>query len=765
MTFQGSAGAMGMFQDLIEDRTRLRLLTVLVSVLMYLLLTFDLLAVEKVVPKTTISEIAFSSTVPAFVYMGDALAHAPGVQAMDEDGEFLGGRVITATVKSMFVTETHDTLDCTTSTLQELQGTLEGMQISAPCALGLSGGLNSTDAWGDTRFTDLKFEGGPTGIYHLEFGVSGTEEDSVAEPVSAVIEVLSTVLHIQPKSIPPYQVKFNETFSTFQVEVLSDEWRRLEGRRVTVFAGDRPEIRMRGRSTHHMFGQAYALVEGATAVTNADGVATFSKFKVTAATQAWTYLYFYCEGTVVSWSSESAKGERAIDGIEDETSPVYVPPILLTYDLWMSELQSFPSSIVLTFADGTSVSEAAEMHANGDPVADTDITITEGLPLPTENLRVCASYEYFENLDFSMATLKPLVGEKIIALVAIADGHHFMNMYEPNDEGEGAVHHKDLLNPVSTLTDSNGCATFDALAFSVRGHHGNYRLRFAMGGFVSADLSPLIRVQTSIASVEVLTEGRVLLNMFGGQQGAKKTAGASKTIQNMQETLIVRASDANGEPIAGKRVSEVDLVSMDGSAIVGSSLLVNVDPTLGLRSETARDGLAVVQCEFVAIPPSVADPDCVETSDTSCPTARLRVTIDGVQSTVSERTAIGVAPRTEAKIAKDQASVHQEGAWACQRVHLDGMPPAFMQTELAEIHDEEAEFLSRCIDISTVSVHARNADNDELPLCALLETADEEPDNGSVDSATDCLVRMPIFAPNVQLVLEHCLLKAFEQSG
>jgi hypothetical protein len=73
-----------MVQDLIEDRVRFRAVTVGIVVVMYLLLTYDLLETTQLDAKTTINSIAFSSTLPSFMYMGAGLAHAPAIQALDE---------------------------------------------------------------------------------------------------------------------------------------------------------------------------------------------------------------------------------------------------------------------------------------------------------------------------------------------------------------------------------------------------------------------------------------------------------------------------------------------------------------------------------------------------------------------------------------------------------------------------------------------------------------------------------------------------------
>ena len=87
-----------MLQDMVEDRTRFRALTVATAMVMYLLLVGDILTYTKVDKDATIAKLEMSSTLPAFGYLGEALVHAPAVQALLVSGDAVEGRTIGATV-------------------------------------------------------------------------------------------------------------------------------------------------------------------------------------------------------------------------------------------------------------------------------------------------------------------------------------------------------------------------------------------------------------------------------------------------------------------------------------------------------------------------------------------------------------------------------------------------------------------------------------------------------------------------------------------
>lgn len=716
-----------MIQDLIEDRTRFRTITVGIAVVMYLLLTYDLLESMEQTTKTAINSIAFSSTVPAAVYLGAGLAHAPAVKALDEDGLTLSGRWIETTIDAMFVTDTSRTLDCSTHTLQLLANTLQGLSIAEACTQVLVHRRNVTDRAGDAQLTELRLLAGPPGLYLLKFGVEDADINSVAKPLQAPLRVLSEVLHIEPLSPPPRGVEFGTAFEPFSVQVLSDEWTGLMDKRVVVFSWSTPELEMTEATVHHIFGQGFAQLAGASAFTDVDGIATFGDLRVLAATQTWTYLFFYCEGVVVSWSGEIIDGNRPVAGMKAFAPPVYVSPILL----------SFLSDEVQIFAQvdgGIRLSDAmlaAESRRIGQlctdprcPLGEDPIVVTEG-----SAFEVTVAVKDFYG--------QPHQGVRVVATMAEAAGYFLPQQYEPADRGDDAQSHKQLVNPISEPSGVDGVARFTNMQFSARGQHGMYRLQFWANGFggdmYGTVLSNVYDVRTSVGYVEIVTYGSVLLSMHGGQ-GAKSVSGVSSRVARLPETIVVKVTDIEREPIQGKRVDDVMLVS-DGVLLAGAELIVADEEDQGLQIETGSDGLAVIPVRYLVLPLNVADPDCNEPS--VCKDARLVVSVDGVQSSL-EWGPLAVAPRNEAHIRKARAEdpVRPLTSYDCQRIEVQGIPGMKLQGDLANVVDDQSDRQSRCVPTDQVTVVAKSALGNDLEVC----DGSEEQEGCATEGGASCML-------------------------
>ena len=82
--------------------------------------------------------------------------------------------------------------------------------------------------------------------------------------------------------------------------VLDTQFSPSANRTVTIFASEFPNFfrpwETGGKTaTHHLRGQNYALLDGVTAITDANGVATWERLTLIASSSKFLYLFFYCD--------------------------------------------------------------------------------------------------------------------------------------------------------------------------------------------------------------------------------------------------------------------------------------------------------------------------------------------------------------------------------------------------------------------------------------------------------------------------------------
>ena len=729
-----------MIQDMVEDRTRFRALTVATAMVMYLLLVSDILTYTKIETDTTIAKLEKSSTLPAFGYLGEALVHAPAVETLLASGDAIEGRTVTAAILEVFVTDLSGTVDCSTSAVAKRHGTARGLRLAGVCDTALSGASNTTSEQGDARFTQLIFPSGPPGLYTVRFDTAADDMDAVNEPLDASIKLLSTVLHLKPLGPAPPDVTIGPsgwpTWAQPEVLVLSDEWMPLAGKKVTIFSWPWPEFETT-EAKHHIVGQHLALLEGNTAISDAEGIASFSSLHITTATSPFTYLMLYCEGVVVSWNSESITGERPIQ--DAPAAKAYVPPILIApskpdatgrqeeWEVLIHDAvllsESIDSSLDGYDCTGEAINEAKWCGEDFNKTRATcpagckfnkPLSVQEGAALPATAIKVavkrpatCTGEPSDPSLEWGCSeylaerlriekickgkwakcqknnvdnlTIYQQFGEscpagcaytpsggvpnqRVVAVLASANGMFLPRFFETGGEGEGDPNHKQLLNPVSVVTDAAGIATFDDLRFTTYGAAGLYRLAFAAGGQVSTDVSRAIDVSTSVAEVRILSRGGILLDLQGATP-ASQVPGTSEVLLRYPQTLTVLVLNGHGEPVAGKKVS-VHLVDSTDTLIYGATLVVDVKAAQdqGMSVVSGDDGIATFPVKWLSLPTGVADPDCIEgTTPAGCTAAGFRANVDGVASKL--RVAGGVpiptaySPRHEALELNDRGKI------------------------------------------------------------------------------------------------------------
>lgn len=703
-------GCSRMVQDMVEDRTRFRTLTVATAMFMYLLLVSDILTYTETEADTTIEKLEISSTLPAFGYLGEKLAHTPAVQALLATGDAVEGRTIAVSVVEVFVADLSGTVDCSTLSVEKWLATTRALRFDGVCEAVLPNSIasNQTSEQGDARFAQLIFPSAPPGLYTVRFDAAVQDQDAVNEPLHAQIKLLSTVLHLKPLQPPPPEVSIGPngwpTWAQPKVLVLSDEWIPLPGKKVVIFSWPWPEFEMTESGTHHITGQQLALLQNNTAISDNNGIASFTALQITAATAPFTYLMLYCEGVVVSLNSESITGERAEPSAP--AAKAYVPPILIASSTsgdvqWEVSVhravllsESIDTSLDGYDCTGTPTNPSTQCGDNfaktprscpAGCIFNAPLDVQEGTALPSSAIRVTVKQpatctgqpsdpdlewscsEYLQerqrilrlcrnkwalcerhnrnNLDMYSedGELCPtgcrytpsvgIAGQNVIAMLASANGIFLPSYFETGGGGEGDPNSKQLLNPVSTPTNSDGVATFENLTFSTYGAAGLYRLAFAAGGQVSTSVSRAIAVATSVAEVRILTRGGVLLDLYNAIPAAR-VPGTSELLLRYPQTLTVQILSADGRPVAGKRV-EVQLIDATDTLIDGASLVVDVNAAQeeGMSVDSGADGIATFPIKWRSLPNGVADPDCDEaTSPVGCRAAGFRATVDGISS-------------------------------------------------------------------------------------------------------------------------------------
>jgi hypothetical protein len=125
--------------DLVEDRSRARVIGVMMIFCFYVLLQSALTATSDEPPEPIVGEFTVASSMPAVIDVFTPLAHELKLLTKSDNGSAMIGRAITGVV-AMVVQATPPlyTLDCDSARLHSLRGTMYAMQRTQACQPRLS---------------------------------------------------------------------------------------------------------------------------------------------------------------------------------------------------------------------------------------------------------------------------------------------------------------------------------------------------------------------------------------------------------------------------------------------------------------------------------------------------------------------------------------------------------------------------------------------------------------------------------------------------
>ena len=172
------------FADMIEDRTRDRIMLVAGMTFLFFLI---ILSANPLQPgKPTVEKMSFGSPPQLSQSLGIAAGRAPRIFTQLSDGKipplkFIQGIV---SVDSIVVPDAKETIDCSTSRLRALQDTIESLRFAEPCKVKIEHDTTDSDSAGVLNFEQLTIDG-PAGDYHLKFSAKDTKV-SLTKTISMV---------------------------------------------------------------------------------------------------------------------------------------------------------------------------------------------------------------------------------------------------------------------------------------------------------------------------------------------------------------------------------------------------------------------------------------------------------------------------------------------------------------------------------------------------------------------------------------------------
>ena len=373
------------------------------------------------------------------------------------------------------------------------------------------------------------------------------------------------------------------------VQVFGDRGKPIVGVVVTAFAWPTPQFDYsaqpdgklgysRRANVPFPMDSAVTLSGARSLPTNENGIAFFTDLTVTGTTHKIMYLHFYCQGTIVSWSTPQKY-------VDDNFNPVFNLP--LEIDVSANNTRR-PTSVVVSAATAAAAVE-----------------VTEGKSFPTPP---------------TVAVLPARAGRKVFAVVTrrgtggtdfsqINGGRQDPNNYK-RPSGLPEIATKRLMHAVAE-TGADGRATFTRLAFQVSGAHGQYEINFVCDG-VWAEQSTAVRVRSSIVQAAVLSRA---VTVPGAGVHILSRSGSGVTEQEAV-TFILRATDALGNGLPGKApfvrlyrnvtagLEEID--PADGVAAVALMSPPRPEQPALIGAYTGEDGLVGARVYFTLVNRSVS---------------------------------------------------------------------------------------------------------------------------------------------------------------
>ena len=235
-------------------------------------------------------------------------------------------------------------------------------------------------------------------------------------------------------------------------------YRPVANATVTVFASEYlnffqewvPEAaktdRSDGTALHHARGQNYALLSGATsALTGADGIATWTDLTLLASSSKYLYLMFYCEGAVASWNDPAMS--PPVPG-RLPRPPRYVSPIYVDSPIAAVQYLDPTSSSSLSPVDCSGDYELpivveGELIAgsSGGALAAPRVRVLDASGAPLAGVQVIANRARYDTLispylgfaSPSPHPISPVSPSQVMAVVHTAGSQQLPNLGRPEN--------------------------------------------------------------------------------------------------------------------------------------------------------------------------------------------------------------------------------------------------------------------------------------------------------------------------------------------
>ena len=504
--------------DIAQDSVRSRAAALASYALLFFLLVFALLSppvntvssglsllVTSSLPQVFKSSFASSSVrCPSFLVLENGVPAPAGLAVCIDSTSVVAPNYIPGT------------LDCDSPNLALFQNSLLGISLAGPCAISLSGACSTSDSTGLVNFSALDFGSSPTGDYSVAFAISDSIPTFVSDtfttfmpPFQGSIILTST----PPPSITPLQPV--NPAPSFQV-LNSSGAPAAAGIQVRAFVWNSFSNSFGNYFNPNIDEYSFGELLGDTAVTDAQGIATFSSLRLAGSSCSSIFINVTISNSV--FASLSMQTNTPIPVVTSVTS-ISIQTITPPPGIIVTEGNPFPTPITVKLQCNSAGSCA--------------------------NRRVYASFDSF-------------VGNRVRQV-------QFSSFFKAPLK---------LLYNSSASTDSNGVANFAALQFSVSGLAGSFQISFVCDGIYSA--ATLNGMVTSTVQYIFFNGGNVtftdvcgnfqtnLANVSDSFSYADSLNVISSAAQSVSISLNLNAYSSSFNPLPGKTANVALLSATPG---------------------------------------------------------------------------------------------------------------------------------------------------------------------------------------------------------
>jgi len=538
--------------DTVEDRCRVRVLNVWAFLLVYVFFVLALL--KTALPhRQTVDSITFVARPPAeFVAGFVPSSRKVKGHLKNTDGSPKVDVHVHAVITSLI---SNGPMPCGTRKRFLLKGTLEAMRTEKVCSHSVVIGDGKTDKNGLAALENFTIDG-PVGTYtlRLQSDVDGRNTTSETSYSSVTTSAVAKMSVIHPSTLrpllAPYKIQIGTPLSPQPALMLLDaEGRPVVGQRVVVF--DNPSPTWPPDSTtepvpaYYRYGQRYAKLEcDVSELSDAQGIARFTCLRVVAATFKLNFVFA-------------------------QQAAVFVP--------WNDKLYSFDHQY-----------NVMPNHYKYSTAIISPVKQVEFVQDPPSEIMENSTFEVKVRLKDSSG--QSVQGHHCFAVIHTAFGDEKL-VFKFRRQLKGYMQ-KELLNAFSSVSDSDGIATFPNLKFSPYGNVESTNPKapdHIRNQFLIQIVCDEIESEEKPVKVKPKTH-RIIIKRFietDRFMAVYKSAEASDGSDTF--LAVVRVVDENGRGVLGKTLE-----------VENNAGLITV-PVEAAQEPTSRAGFAVVPFRVVTM--------------------------------------------------------------------------------------------------------------------------------------------------------------------